>query len=94
MSLHLQSMESEVNVFCDELVTSRTAHLLLTNQLQRLMMCFDVYVETESENASSMEGPVEFAKERIFSKICRCVLGFPPFIKILITRVFKYVVFL
>ena len=64
-------MESEVNVFCDELVTSRTAHLLLTNQLQRLMMCFDVYVESESE-CSLLEGPAEFAKERIFTKTTRC----------------------
>ena len=66
-------MEAEVNVFCDDLVTPRTSHLILTNQLQRLLMCFDVYVETESENASSAEGPVEFAKERVFSKVCRLV---------------------
>ena len=68
-------MEAEVNIHYDELLGNKSASRdqLLTNQLQRLLMCFDVYVETESENAA-MEGPVEFAKERIFTKNTRFVL--------------------
>ena len=67
----LQSMEAEVNVHCSELIGEKSADHLLTNQLQRLMMCFDVYVESESE-CSLLEGPAEFAKERIFTKTTRC----------------------
>ena len=35
-------------------------------------MCFDVYLETETEN-SALEGPVEFAKEKIFPRLTRYV---------------------
>ena len=63
-------MEAEVNIHCNELLGDKSADQLLTNQLQRLLMCFDVYVETESENCS-LEGPIEFAKERIFTKTTR-----------------------
>ena len=65
-------MESELNYFYDELVTSSTCDELLMAQVQRLLMCFDVYLETESEmRDTTTEGPAEFAKEKIFTRLAK-----------------------
>ena len=67
----LQDMEAEVNIHYKDLVNDRSREELLSNQLQRLLMCFDVYLETQCE-VSGTEGPVEFAREKIFPRVCRC----------------------
>ena len=61
-------MQAEVNIHYDELVNSKSRDQLLTNQLQRLMMCFDVYLETE---ANTLEGPAEFAREKVFPRLTK-----------------------
>ena len=63
-------MQAEVNVHYDELVNGKSRDQLLTNQLQRLMMCFDVYLETES-NTNVLEGPAEFAREKVFPRLTK-----------------------
>lgn len=63
-------MEAEVNIHYEELMKEKSHDQLLTNQLQRLLMCLDVYLETEADN-SAIEGPVEFSKEKIFPRINR-----------------------
>ncbi|KAL4224020.1 THO complex subunit 5 [Mactra antiquata] len=67
---HIQELEAEVNIHYDELTNEKSCDQLLTNQLQRLIMCFDVYLETESQNIQN-EGPSEIAKEKVFSRLCR-----------------------
>lgn len=61
----LRALERELNVFSKELTTSSNTEQLLTNQLQRLLTCFDIYLETETGN-EVLEGPVEFPKEKVF----------------------------
>ena len=72
-SLHLswQDLEAEVNIHHKELCvvdggetadTSRSCDQLLTNQLQRLAMCLDIYLESES-------GDVD--KEKMYYRPCR-----------------------
>ena len=62
-------METEVNLHYAELMKDKSHDQLLTNQIQRLLMCFDVYLETESENSSEI--PCEFSKEKIFTRLAR-----------------------
>ena len=62
-------MEDEVNIHFSELVEGKTHDQLLTNQLQRLLMCLDVYLETELEGCQ--EGPPEFSKEKIFPRLAK-----------------------
>ena len=59
-----------MNIHYEELVSKTSHDQLLANQLQRLVMCFDVYLETEAQNASK-EGPLEIAKEKVFSRVTR-----------------------
>jgi len=61
----LWDLEQEVNVHWEELLASGPSYLLLSNQMQRLLMCFDVYLESENI-AEVVEGPREFAKEKFF----------------------------
>lgn len=63
-------MEREVNVYARELVSARTMDQLLTIQLQCLLMCLDVYLETEMDR-SQIEGPNEFAKEKMCPRMTR-----------------------
>ena len=67
---HFQDMEAEVNVHYSELINSKSCDQLLTNQVQRLMMCFDVYLETDE---TTQEGPVEFGKEKVYPRVTRFV---------------------
>lgn len=67
-----QDMEAEVNIHFTELISNKSNEQLLTNQVQRLLMCLDVYLETEGSN-TSIEGPIEFAKEKIFPRFARYV---------------------
>uniref|UniRef100_A0A8C2WCC0 THO complex 5 n=1 Tax=Cyclopterus lumpus TaxID=8103 RepID=A0A8C2WCC0_CYCLU len=61
---NLRAMESEVNVFKNELQGPRPGHQLLTNQFLRLCVCLDVYLETEIQD-DSVEGPQEFPREKM-----------------------------
>uniref|UniRef100_A0A672RYG7 THO complex subunit 5 homolog n=1 Tax=Sinocyclocheilus grahami TaxID=75366 RepID=A0A672RYG7_SINGR len=62
---NLRAMESEVNVFRSELQGPRPGLQLLTNQIQRLCVCLDVYLETESQVCDGSEGPKEFPREKM-----------------------------
>jgi THO complex subunit 5 len=59
-----------VNIHYEELVSKKSHDQLLANQLQRLVMCFDVYLETEAQSGSN-EGPIEIAKEKVFARVTR-----------------------
>ncbi|CAI9734696.1 Hypothetical predicted protein [Octopus vulgaris] len=67
---HVQEMESEVNVHYEELILQQSRDQILSNQLQRLTMCFDVYLETEAKNMAR-EGPVEISREKIYPRLAR-----------------------
>ncbi|XP_077378240.1 THO complex subunit 5 homolog isoform X1 [Festucalex cinctus] len=61
---NLRAMESEVNVFKNELQGPRPGYQLLTNQISRLCVCLDVYLETEEQD-DGVEGPREFPREKM-----------------------------
>lgn len=63
-------MESEVNVYYKELFGPKPGYQLLTNQLQRLCVVLDVYLETESHD-NSVEGPKEFPQEKMCLRLVR-----------------------
>lgn len=65
-----QAMESEVNVFKNELQGPRPGHQLLTNQIARLCVCLDVYLETDGQD-DSVEGPREFPREKMCLRTVR-----------------------
>ncbi|KFO23627.1 THO complex subunit 5 like protein [Fukomys damarensis] len=70
---NIRAMESEVNVCYKELCGPRPSPQLLTNQLQRLCVLLDVYLETESHD-DSVEGPKEFPQEKMCLRLFRtCV---------------------
>ncbi|XP_072565216.1 THO complex subunit 5 homolog isoform X2 [Paramormyrops kingsleyae] len=75
---NLRAMESEVNVFRMELQGPRPGYQLLTNQLQRLCLCLDVYLETESQD-DSVEGPREFPREKMCLRTVRGPNRLKPF---------------
>ena len=66
---YFQDLEAEVNVHYEDLIMKDSRDQLLTNQVQRLLMCFDVYLETESDEAH--EGPAEFGKEKVYPRVTR-----------------------
>uniref|UniRef100_A0A8L0DVI2 THO complex subunit 5 homolog n=1 Tax=Oncorhynchus mykiss TaxID=8022 RepID=A0A8L0DVI2_ONCMY len=67
---NLRAMESEVNVFKSELQGPRPGHQLLTNQVARLGVCLDVYLETDGQD-DSVEGPREFPREKMCLRTVR-----------------------
>lgn len=69
-----QAMESEVNVYYKELWGPKPGYQLLTNQLQRLCMVLDVYLETEPHDPS-VEGPKEFPQEKMCLRLVRWELA-------------------
>ncbi|XP_066545545.1 THO complex subunit 5 homolog [Amia ocellicauda] len=75
---NLRAMESEVNVFKSELQGPHPGYQLLTNQLQRLCLCLDVYLETESQD-DSVEGPLEFPREKMCLRTVRGPNRLKPF---------------
>ncbi|XP_034026047.1 THO complex subunit 5 homolog [Thalassophryne amazonica] len=75
---NLRAMESEVNVFKNELQGPRPGHQLLTNQMERLCMCLDVYLETEGQD-DSVEGPLEFPREKMCLRTVRGPNRLKPF---------------
>uniref|UniRef100_A0AAQ4S8P4 THO complex 5 n=1 Tax=Gasterosteus aculeatus aculeatus TaxID=481459 RepID=A0AAQ4S8P4_GASAC len=75
---NLRAVESEVNVFKNELQGPRPGHQLLTNQFVRLCVCLDVYLETEEQD-DSVEGPREFPREKMCLRTVRGPNRLKPF---------------
>uniref|UniRef100_A0A4W3HN92 THO complex 5 n=1 Tax=Callorhinchus milii TaxID=7868 RepID=A0A4W3HN92_CALMI len=75
---NLKAIESEVNVYFRELLDPKPGHQLLTNQIQRLCMCLDVYLETETHD-NSVEGPMEFPREKMCMRLVRGPNRIKPF---------------
>nr|XP_013799136.1 PREDICTED: THO complex subunit 5 homolog [Apteryx mantelli mantelli] len=75
---NIRAMESEVNVSYKELWGPKPGYQLLTNQLQRLCMVLDVYLETESHD-TSVEGPKEFPQEKMCLRLVRGPTRMKPF---------------
>jgi THO complex subunit 5 len=70
MPCFFQAMEAEVNFHYDELMPGGKPHAeLLTNQLQRLCMCLDIFLESESSYSTT--APVEFSKEKMMARLGR-----------------------
>ncbi|KAF4081453.1 hypothetical protein AMELA_G00161530 [Ameiurus melas] len=76
---NLRALESEVNVFRSELQGPRPGLQLLTNQIQRLCVCLDVYLETESQVCDGSEGPREFPREKMCLRSARGPNRLKPF---------------
>ncbi len=66
-----------MNVHYEELTLRLSRDQLLTNQLQRLLVCFDVYLETEADTAAT-DGPLEFGKDKVYPRVTRCVQSKTP----------------
>uniref|UniRef100_A0A8C7LCK7 THO complex subunit 5 n=1 Tax=Oncorhynchus kisutch TaxID=8019 RepID=A0A8C7LCK7_ONCKI len=75
---NLRAMESEVNIFKSELQGPRPGHQLLTNQVARLGVCLDVYLETDGQD-DSVEGPREFPREKMCLRTVRGPNRLKPF---------------
>ncbi|XP_073410187.1 THO complex subunit 5 isoform X4 [Dendrobates tinctorius] len=75
---NIRVMESEINVHYKELSGPSPGFQLLTNQLQRLCMLLDVYLETECHD-NSVEGPHEFPPEKICLRLVRGTSRMKPF---------------
>lgn len=75
-------MEEEVNIHYEELTKDKSHDQLLTNQLQRLAMCFDVYLETETVN-TAREGPSEVSREKVFTRVARYIALMIRFLEII-----------
>ncbi|BFZ04618.1 hypothetical protein BsWGS_07656 [Bradybaena similaris] len=67
--IHIMEMEEEVNLHFEELLPGKSHDQLLSSQLQRLLMCFDVYLETDTPASSLV--PVEIPKEKVIPRTCR-----------------------
>lgn len=59
-------MEEEVNVYYEELMNLKLCDIVLFNQMQRLLMCFDIYLEIEVVGLEE-EGFMEIFKEKIYN---------------------------
>ncbi|XP_060641269.2 THO complex subunit 5 homolog [Anolis sagrei] len=75
---NIRAMEREVNVHQGELLGPHRGFQLLTNQLQRLCLLMDVYLETEAHD-SSVEGPKEFPREKMCLRLARGPSRMKPF---------------
>lgn len=75
---NIRVMESEINVYYKELGGPSPGFQLLTNQMQRLCMLLDVYLETECHD-NSVEGPHEFPPEKICLRLVRGLSRIKPF---------------
>jgi len=67
----VQDMEAEVNAYmsdADDTLRDDTV-MLLTHQLQRLLVCLDVYLETFEPKP--LANTKEFCQERICSRLTR-----------------------
>lgn len=62
-----KAIEGEVNVFYSELTEQDSSFNLLANQLRRLQMCFDIYLESGSLN--DVQGAESFDREKLFLRV-------------------------
>ncbi|KAJ7387461.1 THO complex subunit 5 [Desmophyllum pertusum] len=62
-----KAIEAEVNVFYPELTAHDSSLNLLANQLRRLQMCFDIYLECGCLN--DVEGAETFDREKFFLRV-------------------------
>ncbi|XP_074635104.1 THO complex subunit 5 homolog [Acropora palmata] len=62
-----KAIEGEVNVFYPELTEQDSSFNLLANQLRRLQMCFDIYLESGSLN--DVQGAESFDREKLFLRV-------------------------
>ncbi|XP_078361839.1 THO complex subunit 5-like isoform X2 [Oculina patagonica] len=62
-----KAIEAEVNVFYPELTAHDSSLNLLANQLRRLQMCFDIYLECGCLN--DVEGAEKFDREKFFLRV-------------------------
>ncbi|XP_798236.2 THO complex subunit 5 homolog A isoform X2 [Strongylocentrotus purpuratus] len=75
--LHIRDMEAELNIHYGELIGKTTVNHLMTNQLQRVLMCLDVYLETQQgrrrdeQAVGGTEGPTEFVMEKMYTRVTR-----------------------
>ncbi|XP_013387821.1 THO complex subunit 5 homolog A-like isoform X1 [Lingula anatina] len=76
--VNIRDMEAEVNIHYGELIKGKSHDQLLTNQIQRMLMCFDLFLETEAGN-EAMEGPAEFPKEKICPRMTRGPIRSKPY---------------
>ncbi|XP_059162376.1 THO complex subunit 5 homolog A-like [Physella acuta] len=75
--IYVMEMEEEVNVHYQELLNGNVKDQLLPNQLQRLLMCFDVYLETDIPASSLV--PIEIPKEKMMPRTSRGPARSKPF---------------
>lgn len=69
---HIQQMEMEMNIHCEEMVSNRKDRLqLLPLLLHRLAMCLDIYTEATSAHADAHSQDAQFHKEKIFFRPAR-----------------------
>jgi len=68
--IHIMELEEEVNLHFQELSEGkcRRDHLL-SGQLQRLLMCLDVYLETDTPASSTV--PIEIPREKMMPRTAR-----------------------
>eukprot|EP00914_Ancora_sagittata_P003741 GHVO01008059.1.p1 GENE.GHVO01008059.1~~GHVO01008059.1.p1 ORF type:complete len:660 (+),score=94.07 GHVO01008059.1:206-1981(+) len=64
---HVRDMAAEVNVHYLDLMRPQHPQDILTNQIRRLLMCFDVYLESEFDLEGSL-GHAEIPKEKTFAR--------------------------
>ena len=65
-----QDLETEVNVYMSDIGESQCdVRLMLTHQLQRLLVCIDVYLETFEPKP--LYHANDFCQERICSRLTR-----------------------
>lgn len=67
----IREMEREVNICSRGSVDPRSLDQLLIVQVQSLLMCLDVYLETEMDRSAATERPNEFPKEKMFPRMTR-----------------------
>ncbi|XP_005100291.1 THO complex subunit 5 homolog [Aplysia californica] len=67
--VHIIELEEEVNLHFGELVPGKCRDHLLSSQLQRLLMCLDVYLETDTPASSTV--PIEIPKEKMMPRTSR-----------------------
>lgn len=69
-SVALRELEEEVNVHFVETLPEKYRPQILACQLYHLLVCFDVFLETEY-SGDSFEGPHEFVREKVVARTAR-----------------------
>ncbi|KAG1657742.1 THO complex subunit 5 [Nymphon striatum] len=70
--VHVRDMEQEMNIYTQEFLEDDSSDQILVNLIEKLRMCFDIYLETAAMIVSDIsEGPCEFPKEKVFIQSSR-----------------------